>query len=446
MTSRPEVEFRRTSWRLALQTGTLLLLLLAAIAGSVLAIVSSGQAESSSQLLRTATDNVDSIKDAPAGVWLAISDRGNLTVSPGMPNGLPDTAVIASIAGSGGPAESDVVIGDRSYTIRTAGSKGRVVQAVLDRHESQEQFSRLVLALALSCGGAVVVSSLLAVWLARRAMRPMADALELQRRFVMDASHELRTPLTLLSTRAQLLKRRLAAPSAVQERPVDVDSGVEAIIDDANSLNTILEDLLTAADSRQLDRVPVDLVALVEDVIQSFGVSATRAGITLTRSGFTGALEIPAAPTSLRRALVALIDNAIQFAESRVDLVVSIDARVAIVTVSDDGPGFTGEMKVRAFERFATALQTNFDSQWIAFEGKDALNAVGIGAWFTVANFGQIFMWHITLLPLAVAAIVALHVILVRAHGVVPPLEAAESDAQLQPTASELPEAEGTQS
>lgn len=91
-------------------------------------------------------------------------------------------------------------------------------------------------------------------------------------------------------------------------------------------------------------------------------------------------------------------------------------------------------------------LQTNFDSQWIAFEGKDALNAVGIGAWFNVANLGQIFMWHITLLPLAVAAIVALHVILVRAHGVVPPLEAAESDAQLQPTASELPEAEGTQS
>ena len=77
-------------------------------------------------------------------------------------------------------------------------------------------------------------------------------------------------------------------------------------------------------------------------------------------------------------------------------------------------------------------LQTNFDSQWIAFEGKDALNAVGIGAWFNVANLGQIFMWHLTLLPLAVAAIVAFHVILVRVHGVVPPLDAAETDAQLQ--------------
>ncbi len=76
-------------------------------------------------------------------------------------------------------------------------------------------------------------------------------------------------------------------------------------------------------------------------------------------------------------------------------------------------------------------LQTNFESEWIAFEAKDALNAAGIGAWFNVANAGQMFMWHITLLPLAVAAIVALHVLLVRVHGVAPPLEAADSDAQL---------------
>ncbi|GAA2203559.1 cytochrome b N-terminal domain-containing protein [Sinomonas flava] len=80
-------------------------------------------------------------------------------------------------------------------------------------------------------------------------------------------------------------------------------------------------------------------------------------------------------------------------------------------------------------------LQTNFDSQWIAFEAKDALNAVGVGAWFNVANLGQVLMWHIVLLPLAVGAVVVLHVLLVRVHGVVPPLEASEHDAQLRPGA-----------
>ncbi|WP_423184517.1 cytochrome b N-terminal domain-containing protein [Arthrobacter sp. NyZ413] len=79
-------------------------------------------------------------------------------------------------------------------------------------------------------------------------------------------------------------------------------------------------------------------------------------------------------------------------------------------------------------------VQTNFDSQWIAFQAKDALNAVGVGAWFNVADLGQILMWHITLLPLAVALVVAFHVVLVRVHGVAPPLDAAAGDAQLRGT------------
>jgi ubiquinol-cytochrome c reductase cytochrome b subunit len=86
-------------------------------------------------------------------------------------------------------------------------------------------------------------------------------------------------------------------------------------------------------------------------------------------------------------------------------------------------------------------LQTNFESEWISFEAKDALNAAGIGAWFNVANVGQMFMWHITLLPLAVAAVVALHVLLVRMHGVVSPIDAAETDTQLRD--AEFPEMTG---
>lgn len=50
--------------------------------------------------------------------------------------------------------------------------------------------------------------------LARRAMTPLSEALDRQRRFVADAGHEWRTPLTQLHTRAQLLARRsdTAAP------------------------------------------------------------------------------------------------------------------------------------------------------------------------------------------------------------------------------------------
>jgi Cytochrome b(N-terminal)/b6/petB len=66
--------------------------------------------------------------------------------------------------------------------------------------------------------------------------------------------------------------------------------------------------------------------------------------------------------------------------------------------------------------------QSNFDSQWIATNGKDAFNAVGVGAFFNVMNFGQMLMWHIVLIPVVLGAIIGAHVLMVRVRGVSHPL------------------------
>ncbi|MGC9220679.1 MAG: cytochrome b N-terminal domain-containing protein [Solirubrobacteraceae bacterium] len=68
--------------------------------------------------------------------------------------------------------------------------------------------------------------------------------------------------------------------------------------------------------------------------------------------------------------------------------------------------------------------QQNLDSQWISTQAKDAMNATGIGSFFNLLNFGQIYGYHVFLLPLAVVVLVIAHVLLVRRHGVVPPLPA----------------------
>ncbi len=67
--------------------------------------------------------------------------------------------------------------------------------------------------------------------------------------------------------------------------------------------------------------------------------------------------------------------------------------------------------------------QSNLDSQWISTQAKDGLNSVGIGAWFNVLNPGQMLLWHVALLPLVIGGLVVVHVVLVRRHGVVPPLD-----------------------
>jgi hypothetical protein len=66
--------------------------------------------------------------------------------------------------------------------------------------------------------------------------------------------------------------------------------------------------------------------------------------------------------------------------------------------------------------------QQNFDSQWIATNGKDAFNAAGIGAFFNLMNFGQMLLWHVVLIPILLIALVGAHVLLVRMRGVSHPL------------------------
>ena len=66
--------------------------------------------------------------------------------------------------------------------------------------------------------------------------------------------------------------------------------------------------------------------------------------------------------------------------------------------------------------------QQNFDSQFIAINAKDAMNAAGIGPFFNVLNFGQMYGIHVMLLPIGVLFLVGFHIVLVRMKGVVKPI------------------------
>jgi hypothetical protein len=81
---------------------------------------------------------------------------------------------------------------------------------------------------------------------------------------------------------------------------------------------------------------------------------------------------------------------------------------------------------VEAFTGYLS--QQNFDAQWISTNGKDAFNAVGVGAFFNLMNFGQMLLWHVVLVPIILVAIVGIHVLLVRVKGVSHPLPSGKAD------------------
>jgi quinol-cytochrome oxidoreductase complex cytochrome b subunit len=70
--------------------------------------------------------------------------------------------------------------------------------------------------------------------------------------------------------------------------------------------------------------------------------------------------------------------------------------------------------------------QTNWDSQWIAVQAKDGLNAMGVGAFFNTMDTGQALTLHVVVLPFLLVLLVAVHLFFVRREGPVKPVERQE--------------------
>ncbi|WP_440711519.1 sensor histidine kinase [Herbiconiux sp. YIM B11900] len=352
----PEADLRGASLRLTAQFTALVLVILAIVGTVVYVLVSASAAESDQRALAAAAQ-LDSPQDAPIGTYLSLVDGhsgGQVLSSENLPEGLLDTAALQTVAAGGPDVRGQRTVDGHDYLLLTTAATGdrnrdRVVQVALDRQESTEELRRLATALIAGGALAAVLAFAAAYLMARRAIRPLADALALQRRFVADASHELRTPLTLLSTRAQMLRRRSASGL-----PADVTASVEEIVTDTRALTDILEDLLIAADPRSsAGPDPVDLAAAADDAVGLLHDDAVRRGLALVRTGSASPVMIAGSRAALVRLVIALSTNALDHARSAVTVAVSTTQAGVTVRVSDDGPGFAPEVAATAFERFA---------------------------------------------------------------------------------------------
>ncbi|WP_416393498.1 MULTISPECIES: sensor histidine kinase [unclassified Curtobacterium] len=198
-------------------------------------------------------------------------------------------------------------------------------------------------------GGLAIVLAGIAAWLiARRAVRPIAEAARMQRTFVADASHELRTPLTVLNARVQRLQRM--TPPEDRRRPV-----VDELRDDTQILINIVNDLLEAAAGTADPDGTADLRAAMDAVHRDMNVLAADRDVRLDVSPSDACVCVCVSDTQLRRCLVALIDNAIGHTRAGGHVRVTAETTRSRVTirVADDGPGIVGIEPTRVFERFA---------------------------------------------------------------------------------------------
>jgi two-component system OmpR family sensor kinase len=346
-----EVLVRRAARGVAVQAAALVALAMLLLVALVTLVVVRGQTGAADDLLRSAVATADDVGDPPAGTWLVMTGRSGIVTSPGLPEDLVPELTELRTQATKQTRLVTVENDDGEYRIASGLKDGRPVLAVLNLATAHKERVRLLQAMAFAGALGLLLAGLLGVLIGRRAVRPLAEALTLQRAFVADAGHELRTPLTLLSTRAQVLGRALRRGGASAEILDDADG----VVDDTRRLADVVDDLLAAADPRGAENhEPVDLVRVAEDVTDSAGAHADQAGVRLRCESEPDTALALGSPSAIRRATVALVDNAIDHTPRDGEVRISVRRQRGdvILTVSDTGPGIGPEAAQRVLRRF----------------------------------------------------------------------------------------------
>lgn len=156
--------------------------------------------------------------------------------------------------------------------------------------------------------------------------------IEERERFLAAVSHDLKTPVTRLRLRAEML----ADPELRERYCADLDE-----------MQQLLDSALHYLRGKVVDEPVqvVDIVALVESLVDDY------AGLGEVALRAPDALQCPARPRALRRALANLVDNALKYG-GRADVTLSAAAGAIEIAVDDDGPGIAPAELERVFEPF----------------------------------------------------------------------------------------------
>lgn len=168
-------------------------------------------------------------------------------------------------------------------------------------------------------------------------------------RLVDDVTHELRTPLAVLRGHVEGIRDGVIQPDVAT---------IDRLMGELHRLERLVDDLRVSAEltTHDLDREPVELPRLLDEVVGRHGLAATAAGIRIEVAASEQVSSVGDAGR-LAQVLDNLIGNALSHAPSgtAVRLSARKEAGVARVEVRDEGPGLTPAAQALVFERLYRA-------------------------------------------------------------------------------------------
>lgn len=173
--------------------------------------------------------------------------------------------------------------------------------------------------------------------------------------FINAVTHELKTPIASLRLYLQTLQRR-----EVDETQRREFYGL--MLEDTDRLMNTVEQVLKAGKggAHKRDLVPVDFGVLVQSCVESVRTSYRLQAANLRyESSLNGSgSQVTGDPEDLRTAVSNILDNAVKYSGSRVDVSVRLDVeepRKLVLRVKDQGVGIHASELKSVFKRFYRA-------------------------------------------------------------------------------------------
>jgi two-component system phosphate regulon sensor histidine kinase PhoR len=191
----------------------------------------------------------------------------------------------------------------------------------------------------LAIAGIATVILALGLLLTARAARASARLAELRSEFVQTVTHELKTPIASIRAAGDTMARgRVSSPQALKEY-------AQLVVQESKRLARLVDNLLAYARITDVAETyafePVDLRALVDDVLGGFRATITEAGFEVLVEVAVDLPPVRADRTACALLLDNLVDNAVRY--SRREKWLAICSKVVggtvVTEVSDHGMG-----------------------------------------------------------------------------------------------------------
>lgn len=172
------------------------------------------------------------------------------------------------------------------------------------------------------------------------------------------AAHDLKAPLNAMSLHLEMLRRSLSTVDAKASRPQA--HSIEILSQELARLNRLLHTILEQGAPAAEDRGFIDLKLLIDELGTLLTPQARHQRVMLL-------VDLPLEPVAvfgnaaqLKQALLNVMLNALECVTEggKVDISVHTDAAAALVTVRDDGPGISPNLRAHIFDMHFTTKNT----------------------------------------------------------------------------------------